>query len=163
MKQIIEKKHRLAKELYKGYKIVTFTLCIMDRKHVFTNDKIFYTMEKFLIKSLEKFDCSSLVHLFMPDHCHITIEGCSEEADLWNCIVDFKQRSGFWLAKQKCGHGLQPRIRWQKDFYDHILRKDEDVEKHVMYILNNPVRKGIVEDWRDYPYKGSTKFNFNEW
>lgn len=58
---------------------------------------------------------------------------------------------------------VSPAIKWQKDFYDHILRKDEDVKKHVMYILNNPVRRGIVENWKDYPYKGSTKFNFYEW
>jgi hypothetical protein len=43
------------------------------------------------------------------------------------------------------------------------LRKEEDIKKHVMYILNNPVRKGIVENWKNYPYKGSTKFDFNEW
>ena len=91
----------------------------------------------------------------MPDHCHITIEGRSERADLWKCIVNFKQYSGFWLAKNN--------IKWQKDFYDHILRKEEDIKKHVMYILNNPVRKGIIENWKNYPYKGSTKFDFNEW
>jgi len=154
-KKIIEKKHRLQRELYKGNKIITFTLCIVDRKNVFINYKIFSTMEKFLLNSLKKFNCLSLVHLFMPDHCHITIEGCSEGADLWKCIVNFKQYSGFWLAKNN--------IKWQKDFYDHILRKEEDIKKHVMYILNNPVRKGIVENWKNYPYKGSTKFDFNEW
>lgn len=165
MKKIVEKKHRLQRELYRGQMIATFTICVFNKQKIFTTQEVFNQMERFLLDSLKKFDCGSLVYLFMPEHCHITIEGCSEEADLWRCIVSFKQVSGYWLAKHslfgRCG--FQPAIKWQKDFYDHILKKDEDVKKHVLYILNNPVRKGIVENWKDYPYKGSTKFNFYEW
>jgi len=32
------------------------------------------------------------------------------------------------------------------------LRKDEDLLKVAEYIVYNPVRKGLVEDWRDYPF-----------
>lgn len=83
----------------------------------------------------------------MPDHCHLLIEGKSEESDLWQCVVNFKRKSGYWLARN---HPLE---EWQKDFYDHILRKDEDLIKQVRYILGNPLRKELVEDWRAYPYK----------
>jgi putative transposase len=93
----------------------------------------------------------------MPDHCHLLIEGRSDESDLWQCVVDFKQGSGLWLAR-KC-HFEQ----WQKDFYDHILRNDEDLEKQARYILGNPVRKSLVTDWLAYPYKGSTIYDFNQW
>jgi REP element-mobilizing transposase RayT len=41
---------------------------------------------------------------------------------------------------------------WQRSFYDHPLRKDEDLLKVAEYIIYNPVRKGLVEDWRDYPF-----------
>lgn len=93
----------------------------------------------------------------MPDHAHVLLQGTDEDSDLWKCIVDFKQRTGFWLSQNKYSE------EWQKDFYDHILRKEEDVVKHVRYILNNPVRKRIVENWKDYPFKGSTIYNFDEW
>lgn len=92
----------------------------------------------------------------MPDHLHILAEGKSEEADLWKMIVDFKQQTGYWLSKN--GNG----IRWQKDFYDHILREEEDVTKHMAYILDNPIRAGLARDWRDYLYKGSTLYNLHE-
>lgn len=52
---------------------------------------------------------------------------------------------------------------WQKDYYDHIIRRPEDVQKHVRYILDNPVRKGLVDDWKKYPFKGSTLHDFDEW
>ncbi|MBE6691836.1 MAG: hypothetical protein E7586_00695 [Ruminococcaceae bacterium] len=28
---------------------------------------------------------------------------------------------------------------WQKSFYDHVIRNQEDYEKHIDYICNNPV------------------------
>jgi putative transposase len=41
---------------------------------------------------------------------------------------------------------------WQRGFYDHALRKEEDAEKAAQYMVNNTVRKGLVNSWRDYPY-----------
>jgi hypothetical protein len=32
----------------------------------------------------------------------------------------------------------------------------------VEYILNNPVRKGIVQDWTQYPYKGAIGYNLED-
>jgi hypothetical protein len=46
-------------------------------------------------------------------------------------------------------------IRWQKDFYDHIIKKNEGLSTQVRYILDNPVRNGIVSHWQEYRYKGS--------
>ena len=92
----------------------------------------------------------------MPDHLHILVEGKNEDSDLWRSVVSFKQKTGYWLSKNMAG------CRWQKDFYDHILRKEEDLKKHIKYILENPVRKGIVDNWYDYRFKGSLDFNLDE-
>jgi hypothetical protein len=44
---------------------------------------------------------------------------------------------------------------WQKSFWDHFLRADEQVEAVVSYVLNNPVRAGLATHWREYPFAGS--------
>mgnify|MGYP001558879990 FL=1 len=49
----------------------------------------------------------------------------------------------------------RPNIKWQKDFYDHVMRKHEDIVAQVKYVLDNPVRKGLVSTWEEYPFKGS--------
>jgi len=72
-------------------------------------------------------------------------------------VKNFKQNSGYWLSQN------QPQVKWQKNFYDHILRRDEDVAKQVRYILENPVRKGLINNWKGYPFKGSTIYNLEEW
>jgi putative transposase len=40
---------------------------------------------------------------------------------------------------------------WQRGFYDHALRKDEDVLKLARYIVANPIRAGIINKIGDYP------------
>ncbi len=151
-----EKHHRLQQSLYSGHRAIAFTCCIEDRKKCFTNDPTFRAIENLFLQSLQKYKVDAHVYLFMPDHLHLLLEGKTIDANLYECMVHFKQRSGFWLSKNLA-------TRWQKDFYDHILRKDEEIEKHVRYILENPVRKGIVENWKTYPYKGSTVYNFDQW
>ncbi len=48
-----------------------------------------------------------------------------------------------------------PEIRWQKDFYDHVVRTSEDIATQVKYILDNPVRKKLVSFWEEYPFQGA--------
>ena len=52
--------------------------------------------------------------------------------------------------------------KWQKDFYDHVIRKSEDIAVQVRYILDNPVRKGLVPTWEEYPFKGSIGCNLED-
>ncbi len=48
---------------------------------------------------------------------------------------------------------------WQRSFYDHALRTDEDLVHTARYVLANPVRAGLVHDFRDYPLCGSLEFD----
>jgi putative transposase len=85
----------------------------------------------------------------MPDHQHIIVTGTEEKSDVLKSIVRYKQKTGYWLSKNI------PEAQWQKGFYDHIIRKHEDLSTQVRYILDNPVRKELVASWRDYPFTGS--------
>ena len=39
---------------------------------------------------------------------------------------------------------------WQEESFDRIIRSSESLDAKVAYILENPVRKGLVSDWRQY-------------
>lgn len=88
-------------------------------------------------------------YCFMPDHIHLILRGLHERAVLARFIRRFKQMSGYWFKKR---HGVS---LWQASFYDHVLRKDEAIEAVALYVFNNPVRKGLVKDFKDYPFSGS--------
>jgi putative transposase len=41
---------------------------------------------------------------------------------------------------------------WQKSFYDFVIYREEKLLEKMNYILQNPVRKGIVETPEDYRF-----------
>ena len=85
----------------------------------------------------------------MPDHQHVIMSGKNKRSDIYRGVVTYKQRTGYWMSKNK------PEMKWQKDFYDHIIRKPAEIAVQIRSILDNPVRKGLVPLWRDYPFHGS--------
>ena len=44
------------------------------------------------------------------------------------------------------------KINWQRDFFDHRLRGDEGWREKSDYILQNPVRAGLIAKYEDWPY-----------
>ncbi len=156
-KIIREKHHRLEEEFYRGCKIVSFTVCVKNRATFFVAEDRFRRCELLLLEALKEFESEAEVYVFMPEHAHLLLRGKNETSDVLKAVKSFKQRTGFWLYQNHLS------VRWQKDFYDHILRKEEEVAKHIRYILNNPVRANLVEGWKEYPFKGSTIHNLNEW
>lgn len=41
---------------------------------------------------------------------------------------------------------------WQHESYDHVVRDEREFERILAYIVNNPVKAGLVTDWQDWPY-----------
>ena len=85
----------------------------------------------------------------MPDHLHLELAGLSPESDLISLLRDFKGGSTARIRTVGQTH------LWQRSFYDHILREGERERGVAWYIFNNPVRKGLVADSRDWPHTGS--------
>lgn len=88
----------------------------------------------------------------MPDHLHLLLAG-GERSDLGRMMKTFKQISSYRIKesyiKESYGKPL-----WQRSYFDHVLRKDEDMAKVARYIWGNPVRKGLVPFVEDYPFSG---------
>jgi len=41
---------------------------------------------------------------------------------------------------------------WQEESFDHVLRSQESLEGKVEYIRQNPVRRGLAQNPKDYPW-----------
>ena len=68
----------------------------------------------------------------------------------------FKQESSF-AFKKRYKNSL-----WQRSYYDRVLRKEETLKEVAWYIMNNPVRKGLVDDYRSYAFLGSLLIDIKE-
>jgi REP element-mobilizing transposase RayT len=89
------------------------------------------------------------VYCLMQDHCHLIVH--ARDTNLVDVIGDVKSRTTrIWWTHGGAG------MLWQRSFHDHGLRTLRDYETTVRYILENPVRAGLVEDWIDYPFLGGS-------
>jgi hypothetical protein len=39
---------------------------------------------------------------------------------------------------------------WQEESFDHVLRSAESLDQKIVYVLENPLRRGMVSQWHDY-------------
>ena len=94
------------------------------------------------------------VHAYcvMPDHVHLVAEP-SARCDLVTFVARFKnlaQRAAWVL-------GVEGQF-WQPSFWDHFLRRDEGLRRVIEYVLDNPVRAGLVATRHDYPFAGAPAY-----
>jgi len=47
---------------------------------------------------------------------------------------------------------------WQTESFDRVLRSSESLDAKVQYVLENPVRRGLVDSWNDYPWLWKNAF-----
>lgn len=45
---------------------------------------------------------------------------------------------------------------WHEENYDHFARDGQELERIIRYVLNNPVKAGLVEKWQDWPWSYCT-------
>jgi putative transposase len=132
------------------------TICTANKQPYFSDPNI----SEEIVSELEYRRLRREIRLFcyciMPDHIHLFIAleenyikkaGAFGERTLQNWVSAFKRHTSRMLSKMDDVKPL-----WQQNFYDHILRRDESLIEICQYILNNPVRKGMVSTWEGYPY-----------
>ena len=93
-----------------------------------------YTNSKYENICIEK-------HIIMPNHIHLLISiesqsGGHGDPPLQNIIRDIKS-----YTTHKYGSTL-----WQRSYYDHIIRNEEDYLFHIQYIEENPKKWLIGKD-----------------
>jgi len=79
--------------------------------------------------------------LIMPDHVHFLVAFPENEKRIETIMSKWKE----WTAKTL-------KIHWQRDFFEHRLRKAESFREKADYILANPVRSGLVRRAEDWPH-----------
>jgi len=92
-------------------------------------------------------------YCLMPDHVHLLVESLAD-SPLDSFVGAWKSQ----CYREWTRRGNRPSF-WQRSFYDHALRKDEDLHAAALYILFNPVLKGLVAEFHDYPLCGSFVFD----
>jgi putative transposase len=92
----------------------------------------------------------------LPDHLHAVWTLPSGDADFstrWRLIKIVFSKSiprSEWLSKVRQERG--ERAIWQRRFWEHLIRDEEDYRRHVEYCYINPVKHGLVSRVCDWPF-----------
>jgi REP element-mobilizing transposase RayT len=92
------------------------------------------------------------VFVVMPDHVHgiLWLDGTLRDAPTLGKVVGaFKA----WATIQWRNYHQQANLPclnhlWQRDYYEHVIRNDEDLLLTREYILNNPLKALLLQEQR---------------
>ncbi len=125
------------------------TICTFRRRAAFAESRMNRAVLSQLREDSDGHDIVLHAWCLMPDHIHLLVELPGEGLSLPAWVGPFKSRTTLlaWAI------GFQGRL-WQRRFFDRILRREESIERVAECIIHNPVRKGFVETWVEYPWSG---------
>ena len=149
-----ESKHghlpRLAPEYYRGLAVVHWVMTVDDRRTGWLTPEFHVRCRETLLHTMVRYHLLSPVYCLMPDHAHFVWMGVDDTADLTLAAEFFRRQTNALLAP----------MNWQREPFDHVLREKE--RKHgafgavCHYVLENPVRKGLVERWANWKFSGAS-------
>lgn len=97
----------------------------------------------------------------LPEHLHCIWRLPSDDADYstrWRLLKSRFTRSLPRSADTRAGRRKGERGIWQRRFWEHCIKDDEDLSHHIDYIHWNPVKHGLVDDPDDWPFS-----TYQEW
>lgn len=97
----------------------------------------------------------------LPDHFHLLCSLPENDADFSRRIQVVKRN--FTLSLVNHGVPLSRDHRgeyclWQRRFWEHTIRDDDDFARHVDYIHYNPVKHGLVHAVAEWPHSSFHRY-----
>jgi putative transposase len=143
----------------KGH-VFFFTVVLADRTSNLLVDQIDRLRQVYrTVQQRRAFETIAICVL--PDHVHALWalpEGDADFSIRWSLI-----KSGF-------SRGLEPNPRsaskigkrekgiWQRRYWEHTIRDDADLERHIDYIHFNPMKHGHVASVADWPHSSFHRY-----
>jgi REP element-mobilizing transposase RayT len=93
-------------------------------------------------------DYRLITFCIMPNHVHLifTLNENSRNIDkIMQSLKRFSARR-INIVLNKTGS------LWQAESYDHIVRDEDELYRIINYVVNNPVKAGLVENWKDWKH-----------
>ncbi|MES9941838.1 MAG: transposase [Candidatus Thiodiazotropha sp. 6PLUC2] len=155
---------------YKRYPVAGgiyfFTVVTFNRRPLFADPLARQCLRNAILETGQKMPFTTLGFCLLPDHLHCIWslpEGDSDFSLRWNRVKGkFSKRylaaggidGGACLSRRKRGEVAI----WQRRFWEHSIRDESDLTRHLDYLHYNPVKHGLVGGVGDWPWSTFHRF-----
>ena len=138
-----------------------FTVALLERRRSFLTENVDLLRQCFAeVRRAKPFHIDAIV--ILPDHLH----------SIWTLPPEDADFSSRWHAiKARFSKGIEPGERlserrqekgergiWQRRFWEHVIRDEQDFERHADYIHYNPVKHGYTKRAADWPFSSFHRY-----
>jgi putative transposase len=132
-----------------------FTVTLADRssdilvRHVELLRQVYRTVQ-------QRHSFETIAICVLPDHLHAMWTLPPGDADFplrWNLIKGgFSRVLPGTIKRSPSKVAKRDKGIWQRRYWEHVIRDEDDLMRHVDYIHYNPVKHGLVSRVRDWPH-----------
>ena len=134
--------------IFENNPVFFVTFCNYRRRKLLATNAVNSAFSEFAIRAYNEHNIAVGRYVIMPDHLHLFV--CGPD--------DFELGKWIGLLKQFLGKAIEYKQSndpiWQRGFFDHVLRSEENCGHKWNYVRENPVRAGLVARSEDWPYAG---------
>jgi len=120
------------------------TLNTHRRRKLLANQSIHYRFEEFSKAALPR-GIAVGRYVIVPDHIHLFVAG-HYDLVLEQWVRALKRTLSTVISAR--------RPHWQAGFFDHLIRHKESYGQKWEYVVENPVRAGLVKQPEEWPWQG---------
>lgn len=143
-----------------------FTVVTFGRRSILGDKDSIRTLMKIMTQVQGTFPFTLEAPVVLPNHMHAlwTLpDGDGNFGQRWGLIKALFSKEV--KGKFPLNGGIKPsRLKrretsiWQRRFWEHAIRDEQDFQRHLDYIHYNPVKHGLVRRVSDWPYSSFYRY-----
>jgi putative transposase len=137
-----------------------FTVVTYERRKFLTDENALICLRQAINDTKKKNNFETIAFCLLPDHLHCIWklpEGDNNFPLRWSKIKSqftslYLQSGGIESMQSPSRSGKRERGIWQRRFWEHQIRDERDLQRHLDYIHYNPLKHELVENVEDWPW-----------
>jgi len=151
--------------------IYFFTINTYKRQNIFSSPKSRAILQDAIahVKTYHPFKIEA--YYILPNHIHFLWHLPEDDFDFATRIrlikrrfsIQYREKFDITLPKTTSRKKRNESTIWQRRYWEHLIRDEDDLEHHIDYIHYNPVKHGWVKsvrDWEDSSFHEYVRLGF---
>jgi len=146
--------------------IVAFTLVTYNRSPIFSNTQVSDLFLNLLNKITDQFHYKLIAYSLLPDPVHLILQLSHENPNFSLPIrelkrlfsVNYKKLNPLLPLPNSSRQKHNETTIWQRRFWDHVIKDERDLERHLNYIHFNPVKHGFTDNPTNWPWSSYSNY-----